>query len=210
MNVFLDLDGTLSDPKPGIVRCIAHALDQLGLDCPDADDLDWVIGPPLLDSFARLGARDPHAALDLYRARYQDTGLFENRVYDGVPEALAQLTARGCRLFLATAKPHVYARRITAHFGLAKWFEQEFGPELDGTRNNKADLLAHALQVTGADPARSVMVGDRSHDLAAAAAVGMGAIGVTWGFGGAAELASADRLCGHPRDLVRDVGALIG
>ena len=120
MTVFLDLDGTLTDPKPGITGSIAHAMAKLGLPCPPADELTFAIGPALLDTFARLGAPDPEQALEYYREVYATTGLLENRVYDGIPEVLTTLRAAGQTMHLATAKPHVYARQITAHFDLAQ------------------------------------------------------------------------------------------
>lgn len=208
--VFLDLDGTLTDPKPGITRSAVYALEKLGVPSPPADELTWMIGPALVWSFEKLGVPDPEAALAAYRERYTSVGLFENRVYDGIPQVLRDLRAAGHQLCLATAKPHAYARRITAHFGLADFMSHEFGPELDGTRNDKAELLAHALQVTGARPETSVMIGDRHHDLDAASANGMASIAVTWGYGGAEELSGATRTCHAVADLPKAVAALLG
>lgn len=206
--VFLDLDGTLTDPKLGITRSIVHALEAMGLDAPDPDSLTWAIGPALVDSFARLGVPDPQEALKHYRARYTEIGLFENRVYDGIPEALTELKSDGFRLFLATAKPHAYARRITAHFGLADFLEAEFGPELDGTRNDKGALLAYAREVTGLGEAPALMVGDRLHDHRAARANGMAALAVRWGYGNDSEHALADAICDTVFDLAQSVRAL--
>jgi len=206
--IFFDLDGTLTDPRPGITRSIVHALEALGHDAPDPDSLTWAIGPALVDSFARLGVAEPEVALGHYRARYTDVGLFENRVYPGIPEALAALSADGYRLFVATAKPHVYARRITAHFGLAPFFEAEFGPELDGTRNDKGALLAHAREVLGLGDVHAVMIGDRMHDHRAAHATGMAALAVRWGYGDDGEHALADAICDRPQDLADAVRAL--
>ncbi len=207
--VFLDLDGTLTDPKPGITRSIVHALETIGVPAPDADSLTWTIGPALVDTFARLGVDDPQAALSVYRARYRQVGLYENRVYPGMIEALAALQAEGIRLFLATAKPHVYARRITAHFGLAPFLEAEFGPELDGTRNDKAELLAHARAELGLENAPALMVGDRRHDHIAAKANGMGALAVRWGYGNEREHALADAVCDRPEDLAATIRQLL-
>ena len=206
--VFLDLDGTLTDPKPGITRSIVHALEALGMEAPDPDSLTWAIGPALVDSFARLGVTDPEAALKHYRARYTDIGLFENRVYDGIPEALAELRDDGYRMFIATAKPHAYARRITAHFGLAEFFEAEFGPELDGTRNDKGALLNHARDVLGLGAVPALMVGDRQHDHRAARACGMAALAVRWGYGDDSEHALADGICDTPSNLAGAVRAI--
>lgn len=200
-NIFFDLDGTLTDPKQGISLSIIHALRGLNLPSPAPDDLDWVIGPSLLDSFAKLNVPDPTRALALYRERYASAGLYENSVYSGIPKALAALKARGYRLFVATAKPHVYAQKITAKFDLAQYFDAEYGPELDGTRNNKGELLEHALAVENIDPKTSVMIGDRLLDFKAAAFVGMPSVGVSWGYGDKGELAQADFLCDKRSDL---------
>jgi phosphoglycolate phosphatase len=200
-SVFLDLDGTLTDPKVGITQSVIYALNQLGLTAPHPDELEWVIGPALLDSFARLGAPDPQAALDLYRTRYTRVGLFENLVYPGIPSVLEKLVGDGHTLYLATAKPHAYATKITAHLGLSQWLRQEFGPELDGTRNNKGDLLQHALATTGINPNHAVMIGDRVHDFNAARFVKMRSVGVTWGYGGCDEIAQATVSCDAPAGL---------
>jgi len=207
--IFLDLDGTLTDPKPGITGAVIHALETLGLDSFSPDQLEWVIGPPLLDSFHKLGAPDPHQALALYRAHYTAGGMYDCTVYDGIHDALKTLAAAGHRLFLATAKPISYATMITAHFDLDPHMEQQFGPELDGTFNDKGDLLHHALGLTGIDPKDAVMVGDRLSDFTAATVNGMKSLGVTWGYGNKVELENADALCSSPRLLATDLGRLI-
>ena len=207
--VFLDLDGTLTDPKPGITKSFIYALGKLGLPTPAPDDLEWVIGPALLDSFAQLRVDDPQVAVDLYRERYTRDGLFENRVYDGIPDLLSGLRDAGYNMCLATAKPHAYARKITAHFGLAEYLTHEFGPELDGTRNNKGDLLAYALDLTGYDAQNSIMIGDRHHDIDAARAVGMKSVGVTWGYGSLDELSAADAICQTPAALATTIADLL-
>ena len=200
--VFLDLDGTLTDPKPGITRSIRHALHALGHAAPAEDALTWCIGPPLLQSFVGLLGDEATArrALALYRERFAKTGLYENRVYDGVPEMLTRLCDAGFGLNLATSKPHVYASRITAHFGLDHWLDGVFGSKLDGARADKTALLAHALEETGAAPGQAVMLGDREHDIIGARNNGMAGIGALWGYGTQAELqtAGADRLATSP------------
>lgn len=191
--VFLDLDGTLTDPKPGITRSIRHALQALGRDAPDEDALTWCIGPPLLDSFATLlgDAELAPRALGLYRQRFGEIGLYENRVYDGVPDMLERLRAAGLRLYLATSKPHVYATRIVRHFGFDRWLDGVFGSELDGTRSAKTDLVAHALIGSGAEAVRSVMLGDREHDVIGARNNGLTGLGALWGYGAEEELRAA-------------------
>ncbi|MCA8929311.1 MAG: HAD family hydrolase [Alphaproteobacteria bacterium] len=188
-----DLDGTLTDPKPGITACIRHALQRLGRTPPPADDLTWCIGPPLLASFETLlGDRElAPRALALYRERFGAVGLFENRVYDGIPATLAACRQAGLRLFVATSKPTVYATRIAAHFSFDRHFEAVCGSELDGTRTDKSALLAWVLARHGLDPARTVMIGDRHHDMVGARNNGMAGLGVAYGYGSRAELADA-------------------
>jgi phosphoglycolate phosphatase len=117
--VLLDLDGTLTDPYDGITRCVSYALEGLGRPRLGQRELRSFIGPPLQDRFASLGLDDSEVerAVDLYRERFRDVGLFENRVYDGIPEALAALAAVPVRLALATSKPTLFAQRIVEHFG---------------------------------------------------------------------------------------------
>lgn len=191
--IFLDLDGTLTDPRPGITRCVRHALTALGRAAPDEDALTKWIGPPLLRSFEEM-LGDPalaRRALALYRERFGSVGLYENSLYQGVPEMLERLRGSGFRLMLATSKPHVYASRIVGHFGLDRWVGRVFGAELDGTHGDKPSLLAHALASSGASPGRAVMLGDREHDVIGARANGLPCIGAAWGYGGAGELARA-------------------
>ncbi len=206
MNVLLDLDGTLTDPALGITSCITYALTRLGIAAPPSHTLHFAIGPPLRGSFATLLATDDaqliERAMVLYRQRFADTGLFENALYDGVPETLAALKAQNHRLILATAKPHVYARRILDHFGILAPFDAIYGSELDGTRQHKGDLLAYLIACENIDPSTAVMVGDRHHDIDAAHANGCLAIGVTYGYGTAQELSHANLLCASPLTIV--------
>ena len=190
--VLFDLDGTLTDPKPGITACIRHALGGLGRTPPPAEELLWCIGPPLWQSFATLLDTTDGAliarSVALYRERFGTVGLFENAVYPGIPEAVAAVRAAGFATYVATSKPHVYARRIVAHFGLAALFDGVYGSELDGTRVEKAELIAYALAEERLDPARVVMIGDREHDAIGARRCGVRVIGVSYGYGTEAEL----------------------
>lgn len=199
--VFLDLDGTLMDSRPGILSSLRHAFNSVGRDDLAATDLTWMIGPPFVESFAKIGLTEAEPALEAYREHYRAEGMYDAKVYDGVAETLDRLIADGRRLYLATAKPHTYAREITAHFGLAPRLIAEFGPELDGTNNWKGDLLRHALAVTGESASTSVMVGDRHHDIAAAAEVGMASVAVAWGYGAPDEWEGARGVLDHPGAL---------
>jgi phosphoglycolate phosphatase len=204
--IYFDLDGTLTDPKLGIARSIQYALGKLGHAAPPADELTWCIGPPLLASLQTLlgGGDLAKQALSLYRERYSDIGIFENHVYAGVEDTLCALCTAGHRLFVATSKPGVYAERIVDHFKLARYFERVFGSELNGQRSDKTELLGYALQTTGVEPRRAVMIGDRMHDMIGARNNGMTAVGVLYGYGARQELmeAGAHHLCATPRELL--------
>jgi len=208
MKSFLfDLDGTLTDPREGITRSIAYALERSGIEAPPQDDLVFAIGPPLRASLARLlGTEDREAieiALAHYRERFATVGLFENRPYDGIAEALATIAASGALLVVATSKPHLYARRIVDHFGLGAHFSHVHGCELDGTREDKRDLIAHILSHHGIDAGGAVMIGDRGIDMGAARHHGVTAMGALWGYGSREELQAhgAQHLCASPEDL---------
>ena len=201
MNVFLDLDGTLVDPFDGISRCVAHALRSQNLQVPPLDSLRWVIGPALIESFEKLGTPDPEAALASYRERYSSVGMLEAEPYPGLLDALAKLRAAGHTLYLMTSKPHVFARQITAKFGIAEFLEEQYGTELDGTWNDKADLLAHALQKTGNSAETCVMVGDRIHDILAGQRNSVATVAALWGFGTPDETDRADRQAESIADL---------
>ena len=192
--LLFDLDGTLTDPKPGITRSIQYALEKLGEAVPETDDLEWCIGPPLQESFAQLlgGAERVDQAMDLYRERFSDQGLYENAVYPGISDVLVAMHAEGFALYVATSKPHVYAKCIVEHFDLSRFFTGIFGPELDGTRREKAALIAYLIDVQKLDPARCVMIGDREHDVLGARANGVATVAVTWGYANPGELSAAD------------------
>jgi phosphoglycolate phosphatase len=205
--LLFDLDGTLTDPKLGIVTCIRFALDRLATPCPSDDVLARYIGPPLRGTFATLlGTRDPgriEEAMRRYRERFTETGLYENRVYDGVPAMLECASRSAASAYVATSKPAVYAERIVEHFGLDQHFRKVYGAELDGTYDDKAELVAHLVAAERVAPEAAVMIGDRAADVRAAQANGIRSIGVLWGYGCEQELvkAGADALCRTPLEL---------
>lgn len=207
-HLFFDLDGTVTDPRDGIVRCIAHALTALGRTVPPAAVLERFIGPPLAPSFETLlGTTDENVireAVASYRERFSATGIFENRVYPEIPSALSALTARGFSLYLATSKADVFARRILDHFELSHFFRRVHAPDLADLRIIKTTILGRALALEGVAPSAAVMIGDRRDDIEAARANGVRSIGVTWGFGTREELAraGADDIVGSVSELL--------
>jgi phosphoglycolate phosphatase len=207
MPLLFDLDGTLTDPKAGILLSLQHALRELGEDVPPIDELHWCIGPPLKDAFTTMFGPDRQeciaAGVRHFRERFGDVGLFENEVYPGIPEALASLVQQGHQLHIATSKPEVFARRILDHFNLADPFTSINGSELDGTRSDKGDLIAHILREQAITPDQAIMIGDRKHDILGALRNQVTGIGVLWGYGSREELeeAGAGRCLEAPGDL---------
>ena len=207
--VLFDLDGTLTDPGEGITNSVAYALRQFGIENTDRTQLYKFIGPPLKQSFMQYyGFSDQQAeeAVAQYRVYFAPKGLFENKVYPGVPQLLAQLRAKGYKLLLATSKPEGFAVQILEHFGLLEYFDLAAGATMDGSRVAKADVIAYALQKAGVtDRTRAVMVGDRLHDVEGAKAQGLACIGVLYGYGDAAELtaAGAAHLAATPAEVLQ-------
>jgi phosphoglycolate phosphatase len=212
--LFFDLDGTLTDPREGIVGCLRHALQQLDLPLPSDDELAQLIGPPLHESLSKLlgSARAHHlpSALEHYRERFRTVGMFENSVYPGVPEALTKLAAAGWRLWVVTSKPLAFALPILEHFELARHFVGIHGSELSGERSNKAELIAHVRRTERIAADEAIMIGDRSHDVRGARSNNVASRGVLWGYGSREELvqAGADGLFASVDDLVSELVAL--
>ena len=195
-SVLFDLDGTLSDPADGIVRCILYAFERLGRPAPDRNALLKWIGPPLLQSFREhLTAGLAQQALKHYRERFSDCGMYENTLYHGARESLAALRARSVRLFVVTSKPVAFAVPIAEHFGITEYFDGIYGSELDGARSDKTELIAHVLERESIHGDAATMVGDRRYDVDGAHGNGLQAVGALWGYGTEAELAHADARC---------------
>ena len=119
--LLFDLDGTLTDPKPGITGCVAYALDSFGIHVDNPDTLTCFIGPPLVDSFMEyygFSREQAEKACAKYRERFAVKGLYENAVFEGIEELLRDLKTAGYQIILATSKPHVYAEKILRHFHL--------------------------------------------------------------------------------------------
>jgi len=208
--LLLDLDGTLADSYPGIASSIVHAFTAAGLTVPTPGELRGFVGPPLHDA---LRARGFSAALtdelvENYRDAYGGGNMFENSVFDGIPDALRALRDSGAALVVATSKPEVYALPICERLGIAPLVDGIFGASLEAGKAGKAAVIERAL--TGRDAAeRRLMIGDREHDVTGARANGVDCIGVAWGYAepGELEAAGAVEVVDDPRALVAAVTA---
>ncbi|MBT3362834.1 MAG: HAD hydrolase-like protein [Chloroflexi bacterium] len=211
-NVFFDLDGTLSDPMEGITNCINYSLEKLGKPTRPRAELIEFIGPPLRQSYASIFETGDEALIEkamvLYRERFTEVGMYENQLYDGVEALLQRLVSSNMRLFVVTSKPTVYAKRIVAYFGLNDYFEQVYGPELNGLFDDKAELIGHVLKQHSLIPSETIMIGDREVDIIAGKSNGTRTIGVTYGYGSRQDLqdCTPDHICDRPGKILSVLG----
>jgi phosphoglycolate phosphatase len=206
-NLLFDLDGTLTDPRPGLVRSVLAALERMGRELPHEADLNFIIGPPIQHSLATIletvDEKEIERCLGYFRERYSTVGLFENEVYPGIPEALVDLKSKGYHLYVATGKPKPFADRILERFDLDQYFVRAYGSRLDGSRIEKHEVIEDVLIAESIDPKTAIMVGDREHDVIGAKKHGIPTIGVLYGYGAQDELtgSGAVALCDHPGNL---------
>jgi len=214
-SVLLDLDGTLIDSQPGIFASCLAALRALGHDPGDTLDIKRAIGPPLEDMFQALlrahGDDRISEAVTAYRHHYGESGLLGSEPYPGISGALQEMRRAGLRLYVATSKREVFARRILENLKLATYFDGIYGAAASGKLEHKPELLAHILAEQDICASHSLMVGDRRHDIIGAHAVNMRGLGVLWGYGSRDELeaAGADQLVVLTADLARAVLSML-
>lgn len=213
-NVLFDLDGTLTDPKVGITKCVAHALKYFGIEVSDTDSLCDFIGPPLSLMFAkRFGFDESQCtkAIEVYRERFSTVGKFENEVYPYTEKILSLLKDRGVRIFVATSKPEKFAVEILEHFGLAHYFEKIRGIGMDEEKVEKDVIITRVMSEYGLEPADTVMVGDRCFDIDGAHKNNIKCIGVLFGYGSETELKehNADCIINTNEDLFEYFGSIL-
>ena len=203
-----DLDGTLTDPAIGITNSVMHALEKYDIHVGDRSELYPFIGPPLDYSFKTFyGFTDEQAvqAIKYYREYFSVTGLFENSVYEGIPEMLEELKGKGVKIALATSKPYEFSIKILKHFDLYKYFDFFGAATMDGRISKKEDVISTLLNEMGVQNKDEIlMVGDRHHDIDGAKANGLKSAGVLWGYGSAEELeqAGADYVLASSSELL--------
>ena len=204
--ILLDLDGTLTDSSEGITKSVQYALEKMGITENDMAVLKRYIGPPLNESFTRfhgLSDEDSLKAVAYYRERYADTGLYENKLFDGIKEFLAGLKKEGYIVALATCKPEIYVPTILKHFDIEQYFDVAVGSELEGgKRRHKDDVIEEVISqiiklkdIPATDiydvKADAIMIGDRKDDVLGAKDAGIESIGLRYGFAEADELENA-------------------
>lgn len=189
-----DLDGTLTDPGEGIVNSLLYSLSRMGVQETDRDKLLTFIGPPLVDSFVNwYGFDDDQVvkAIAYYREFFRDKGLYQNVKFDGVETILENLEKHGKNMFIATTKPTVFAERIADRFDFSRYFIEIVGSELDGRRTKKDEVIKTIFDRHDLEKHRTIMIGDRLHDIVGAKKNGIDSVGVGYGFGSREELEDA-------------------
>lgn len=209
--IFLDLDGTITDSREGITKCLEYALNYFGIEVEDRAELEQFIGPPLEQSFREGFGFEPEKvklAVEKYRERFLPVGMFENRVYDGMEDALQKLKEAGKVLIVATSKPEHMAIKILEHFGLDGYFDDICGSDEEQNRTKKDEVIRYALEKHGlTDLSDVLMVGDRKFDVIGAEKCGLKCMGVLYGFGDREELETAG--AAYIAETVEDMARII-
>ncbi|WP_419394129.1 HAD family hydrolase [Cytobacillus praedii] len=202
--ILFDLDRTLSDPKMGITKSVQYALQKMDIDEPNIDKLECFIGPPLQVSFAEyydFDEKNTQRAIDYYRERFKDKGMYENELYSDIPLLLKSLKEQQYTLVVATSKPTIFSEQILKYFKIDQYFELVVGSNLDGTRTSKTEIIQYILNKYHEHRLDDfIMIGDRKHDIIGANNTGIDSIGVTYGYGSFKELSDS-----NPTHIVNSV-----
>ncbi len=201
--LLFDLDGTLVDSGEGITKCAQYALAHFDIQVDDYHTLRPFVGPPLEDSFKEFyGFSDEKAAeaVQAYRERYFEKGIYEQAPYPGVTDFLQTLRSRGYTMAIATSKVQIQAERVVNELfpQLAPYFDYIFARDNACTLHTKADVINHGLSVMGiSDRSKVLMIGDRKFDIYGAKECHLDSLGVLYGFGSREEFeaAGADYIC---------------
>ncbi|MFC2073155.1 HAD hydrolase-like protein [Chloroflexota bacterium] len=210
-NVLFDLDGTLTDSQEGVIKCFQYAIKELGQLYYNESEIMNLIGVPIRSIFQKLlDSKDNdliNKAISLYRERFTEVGIFENKVYPGIPELLAALFKNSYRLDIVTLKPKEDAERIAKHFSFDKWIQSIYGPNLRGYPESKIQLIESAITDSILIPNETAIVGDRKEDIIAGKTNGIITIGVTYGYGSKEEIVAADPdyICDSPHKVQQSI-----
>lgn len=211
--IMFDLDGTITDPREGITGSVQYALSRMGIEEPDRKKLEPFIGPPLLDSFQRyygFSEEQARQAVVYYRENFTAKGLYQNKLFEGVPEMLKMLKENGCTTAIASSKPELFVQQILEHFGICQYFDYVCGATMDETRTQKEEVIEELLsrmKLTAEQKQQLLMVGDRKFDVEGAACFGIPCLGISLGFAEDGELEAAGAV--HIVDSVREIGEFV-
>jgi phosphoglycolate phosphatase len=209
-----DCDGTLVDSQANICRAMEMCFAETGLVPPKAEATRRVVGLSLAEAMAALhpdGDTAIHAALaDRYKLAFRTLraqGQVAEPLFDGIADTIAALDADGWLLGVATGKSDRGLELCLAHHGLRDRFVTLQTADRHPSKPHPA-MLEQAMADAGAHPATTAMIGDTSYDIGMAKALGVFAIGVSWGYHSPEELfdEGADVVAHHPRELIDLLG----
>lgn len=189
--VIFDLDGTLSDSKEGITKCVQYALEKVGIIEENLEDLEYFVGPPMVEQYMKsygMSEEKAYETLGYYRERYTPIGIYETRAYPGVKEILETLKNNGAKIGMATSKPEGMAIEVAKYLEIEDYFEIICGADLKGPRQSKAEVLNKVFENSDFVKERSVLIGDTHYDIEGANKVGIDSIGIGWGMGSKEEM----------------------
>ena len=215
--VMFDMDGTLIDTQALISEHMATTFAQAGLTPPTPTDVRRIIGLSLPEAMLALGAADAEQAAQMsesYRAHYRASLVrAEGRegLFPGAREALDLLRDRaGTLLGIATGKGLNGVHRLTELHGIARHFVTLQTPDNNPSKPHPGMML-RAMEETGADRQRTVIIGDTVFDLEMGKAAGTKTIGVSWSYHDVRDLrkAGADVLVEDYADLPAAIDDLL-
>ena len=193
--LLFDLDGTITDSSEGIINSIVYALEKMNVTITDRAVLKKFVGPPLMDSYKKyfdFTKEEAELGLKLFREYFAEKGIFENRLFDGMAELLADLVKEGYELVLSTSKPDVFAEKILEHFNIKQYFTHMSACPMDEANITKIDIIKGALEMTSnKNKDEILMIGDTALDVNGAKICGIDALGVLYGTDTAEELKNA-------------------
>lgn len=205
--ILFDLDGTVVNSGKGIINSVIYAAESFGIKINRPEELRKFVGPPLKDSIISYFDFDSQKAEEMvlkYREHYGEKGIFECELYPGIKELLCDLAKAGKKPAIATTKPTYFAEKILSHLGVAQYFVKIAGSNLDGSRQDKHEVIEYCIKSLGiADRTAVIMIGDRKYDIEGAEKSEIDVIGVSYGFGELSELKNAGA-----KTIVKDIDEL--
>lgn len=190
LTVVFDLDGTLVETAPDLIRATNHALAQCHLE---------PVAPGEIRPFISFGARamirrgleyhGHHVSENrfdelfaIFIAYYAENIAVESHVFPGVGDCLASLAGQGARLAVCTNKQEALSRKLLEALGILGTFDALAGRDTFAVCKPHPDHLLGAIRLAGGDPRRAVMVGDSDVDIATAKAAGVPVVAVSFGY----------------------------
>ena len=208
--ILFDLDGTVSNTKEGVTKCVQYALGKMGIIEENLEDLNHFVGPPMVTEYMRSYGMDREKALETlsyYRERYNPIGIYECRIYDGIKDILVWLNENDYNVGLATSKPEPMALTVLDYLSITNYFNKDItcGADLHGPVLTKEDVLNKVFSKPNIDIDNTVLIGDTIYDVEGCKKVGLDCIGVTYGMGNKEDLLreGAITTIDHPMELAK-------